>query len=310
MNALSPRERQNIESQSRAALAAMGQRVRALRAGFGMTRKELAAASAVSERYVAEVELGRGNVSVLILRQLAAALRVSPALLLSAADAADDERAALLRWVEQAPAAALPRLRRLLEKSFVADEAARNRRIALIGLRGAGKSTLGRQLARQSRVPFIELDAEIERAAGTPLSEIFLLYGQPGYRRYERECLDRVLSAHPAFVLAAGGSIVSEPATYELLLGRCRTIWLQAAPEEHMARVVAQGDLRPMAGQAQAMNDLKRILAGRKALYARADATLNTAGKTVAQSLKALRTLCHVAAAPAQPVTKAEEMPA
>jgi XRE family transcriptional regulator, aerobic/anaerobic benzoate catabolism transcriptional regulator len=310
MSASAPRERQNMESDSSAVLAAMGRRVRELRAGLGMTRKELAAASAVSERYVAEVELGRGNVSVLILRQLAEALRVSPALLLSVPDIAAGDRRALLRLVEQAPAAALPRLRRMLEKTFIADEAARDRRIALIGLRGAGKSTLGRLLARRAGVPFIELDAEIERAAGTPLSEIFLLYGQPGYRRYERECLERVLSAHPAFVLAAGGSVVTEPSTYELLLQRCRTVWLQARPEEHMARVVEQGDLRPMAGQVQAMNDLKRILASRKALYARADATLNTAGRSVAQSLKALRALCQPVAADAQPATHAEEIPA
>jgi XRE family transcriptional regulator, aerobic/anaerobic benzoate catabolism transcriptional regulator len=292
MNATPPRERQRLESESGSALAAMGQRVRELRTGLGMTRKELAAASAVSERYVAEVELGRGNVSVLILRQLAAALGVSPALLLSVPDAAADERAALVRLVGQVPAAALPRLRDLLEKTFVADEAARKRRIALIGLRGAGKSTLGRQLAKQARVPFIELDLEIERAAGTPLSEIFLLYGQPGYRRYERECLERVFSAHRSFVLAAGGSIVSDPSIYELLLQHCRTVWLQAKPEEHMARVVEQGDMRPIAGQVRAMNDLRRILASREALYARADATLSTAGQTVAQSLKALRALC------------------
>lgn len=310
MIAISPRERHNMESESSSALAAMGQRVRELRAGLGMTRKELAAASAVSERYVAEVELGRGNVSVLILRQLAEALRVNPALLLSVPDAVADDRAALVRLVEQAPAAAMPRLRRLLEKTFVADEAARNRRIALIGLRGAGKSTLGRQFAKQARVPFIELDAEIERAAGTPLSEIFLLYGQPGYRRYERECLERVLSVHPSFVLAAGGSVVTEPSTFEMLLQRCRTVWLQARPKEHMARVVEQGDMRPMAGQVQAMNDLKRILASRKALYARADTTLNTAGQTVAQSLKALRALCQPVAANSQPATRAEEIPA
>ena len=304
------REPENLKSESSTALAAMGHRVRERRGALGMTRKELAAASAVSERYVAEVELGRGNVSVLILRQLAEALRVSPALLLSVPDDAADDRAALVRLVEQTPAAALPRLRRLLEKSFAADEAARNRRIALIGLRGAGKSTLGRLLARQARVPFIELDLEIEQAAGMPLSEIFLLYGQPGYRRHERECLERVLAAHASFVLAAGGSIVSDPATYELLLQRCCTVWLQARPEEHMARVVEQGDMRPMAGQGQAMNDLKRILASRKALYARAETTLNTTGQTVAQSLEALRALFQPAATDSQPATQAEEIPA
>lgn len=269
----------------------MGRSVRDLRARLAMTRRELAAASGVSERYVADVESGRGNVSILILRQLADALGVTPARLLNGPDEAADERDALVRMVEEAPPAALRRLRALIATTFVADESARIRRIALIGLRGAGKSTLGRQLARQRRVPFIELDREIERSAGAPLSEIFLLYGQAGYRRQERGCLERVLAEHPAFVLEAGGSIVSEPVTYELLLQHCRTVWLQAAPEEHMARVIGQGDLRPMAGQAQAMDDLRQILQSRRALYARADATLNTAGQSVAQSLKALRAL-------------------
>jgi XRE family aerobic/anaerobic benzoate catabolism transcriptional regulator len=299
--------RQDRATDAGAVLAVMGHRVRALRSELGMTRRELAASSGVSERYVAEVELGRGNASILILRQLSEALRVSPAQLLSTPDTAADDRRALLRMIERAPAAALPRLRRLLEKTLAADESARNRRVALIGLRGAGKSTLGRQLAKQMRAPFIELDAEIERAAGTPLSEIFLLYGQPGYRRYERECLERVLSTHPSFVLAAGGSMVSEPSTYERLLQCCRTVWLQATPEEHMARVVAQGDLRPIAGQTQAMNDLKRILASRQALYARADAALSTTGQTVAQSLRALRALCPSST---DQIPHAEEIPA
>ena len=274
-----------------AALAAMGQSVRDLRRRLALTRRELAAASGVSERYVADVESGKGNVSILILRQLADALGVTPARLLNGPGAAGDERDALVRMIQEVPPAALRRLRALITSRFVADESARSRRIALIGLRGAGKSTLGRQLARQRRVPFIELDREIERAAGTPLSEIFLLYGQAGYRRQERGCLERVLAEHPAFVLEAGGSIVSEPITYDLLLQHCRTVWLQALPEEHMARVIEQGDLRPMAGQAQAMHDLRRILESRSALYARADATLDTAGQSVAQSLKALRAL-------------------
>ncbi|MEO8134811.1 MAG: helix-turn-helix transcriptional regulator [Betaproteobacteria bacterium] len=273
-------------------LAAIGHSVRGLRARLGMTRKDLASASGVSERYVADVESGRGNVSILILRQLADALGVSPVTLLSAPGDSADERGALVHLIEQMPRAALPRLRRLIETRFAADESARSARVALIGLRGAGKSTLGRQLARHLQVPFVELDREVERAAGAPLSEIFLLYGQPGYRRHERACLERVLASHPAFVLAAGGSIVSEPATYELLLQRCRTVWLQASPEEHMRRVVEQGDLRPMAGQAQGMDDLRRILDSRSALYARADATMSTAGQSVARSFKALRALC------------------
>ena len=163
------------------------------------------------------------------------------------------------------------------------------KRIALIGLRGAGKSTLGAKLARALGAPFIELDREIEREAGTGLSEIFLLYGQAGYRRYERRCLERVLEKNERAVIATGGSIVSEPGTYELLLSACFTVWLKAEPEEHMARVIAQGDTRPMAGNDQAMEDLRRILDGRAVLYGQADATVDTARKTPEQSLSALR---------------------
>jgi XRE family aerobic/anaerobic benzoate catabolism transcriptional regulator len=162
-------------------------------------------------------------------------------------------------------------------------------RVALIGLRGAGKSTLGALLAKDLGVPFVELDREIEREAGTSLSEIFLLYGQQGYRRYERRCLEKLIAERGRCVIATGGSIVSEPATYDLLLSACFTIWLKAAPEEHMARVIAQGDTRPMAGNLEAMDDLRRILDGRAALYARADATVDTAGRSVERSMKDLK---------------------
>jgi XRE family transcriptional regulator, aerobic/anaerobic benzoate catabolism transcriptional regulator len=221
-----------------------------------MTRKILARDSGVSERYLAQLESGQGNTSILLLRQIAGALHVS------------------------------------LER-LVRDEGSgvgrRRRRIALIGLRGAGKSTLGGRLAAALEAPFVELDREVELAAGTSLSEIFLLYGQPGYRRYERRCLERVLDANERLVLATGGSIVSEPGTYDLLLSECFTVWLKAEPEEHMARVVAQGDTRPMAGSREAMNDLRRILAGRAALYGQADVTLDTAGKSIEKTLAELR---------------------
>jgi XRE family aerobic/anaerobic benzoate catabolism transcriptional regulator len=163
------------------------------------------------------------------------------------------------------------------------------KRIALIGLRGAGKSTLGTKLAKALAVPFVELDREIEREAGTSLSEIFLLYGQAGYRRYERRCLERILEKNERAVIATGGSIVSEPGTYELLLSSCFTVWLKAAPEEHMARVIAQGDTRPMAGNDQAMEDLRRILEGRAMLYGQADVVVDTEGKSVEKSLAELR---------------------
>jgi XRE family aerobic/anaerobic benzoate catabolism transcriptional regulator len=165
----------------------------------------------------------------------------------------------------------------------------RGKRIALIGLRGAGKSTLGGRLAKLLDAPFIELDREIEREAGTSLSEIFLLYGQAGYRRYERRSLEKVLGKNQRAVIATGGSIVSEPGTYDLLLSECLTVWLKAEPEEHMARVIAQGDTRPMAGSNEAMDDLRRILAGRVALYGQADVTVDTAGKSIDKSLAELR---------------------
>jgi XRE family aerobic/anaerobic benzoate catabolism transcriptional regulator len=165
----------------------------------------------------------------------------------------------------------------------------RRKRIALIGLRGAGKSTLGAALAAELKVPFIELDREVEREAGTGLSEIFLLYGQQGYRRYERRCLEKALESHERCVIATGGSIVSEPATYDLLLSTCFTVWLKALPEEHMSRVIAQGDTRPMAGNTQAMDDLRRILDSRSMLYSQADATVDTAGRAPKHSLKDLK---------------------
>src|SRR5260370_17959320 len=176
----------------------------------------------------------------------------------------------------------------LLEKFGGVDSTSRLSRIALIGLRGAGKSTLGSLLAQQLGVPFIELDKQIDRASGVTLTTIFDLYGPSGYRRMERQALESILAKHPRFVLATGGSIVSDPANFNRLLGECFTIWLRAKPEEHMARVLAQGDRRPMAHNRQAMRDLHRILWSREALYRQADAVLETTGQTVKDSLQAL----------------------
>ena len=187
------------------------------------------------------------------------------------------------------PPARLGTVREHLLQQFGDSPAQRHQRIALIGLRGAGKSTLGARLAKELDAPFVELDYEIEREAGTSLSEIFLLYGQAGYRRYERRALEKVLERNQRCVIATGGSIVSEPGTYDLLLSTCYTVWLRAEPEEHMARVVAQGDTRPMAGNTEAMDDLRRILAGRAALYRQADSVVDTAGRSVEQSLKELK---------------------
>jgi len=267
----------------------LGEKVREARARRGMTRKLLAQASNVSERYLALLESGRGNISVLLLRQIGAALGVPLEELLRETAERPAELALIEQFLARLPRQRLIRVREHLLREFGEGVTRRRGCIALIGLRGAGKSTLGALLAEELGVPFIELDREIEREAGTSLSEIFLLYGQQGYRRYERRCLEKVLESHDRCVIATGGSIVSEPATYDLLLAACFTVWLKAAPEEHMARVVAQGDTRPMAGNKQAMDDLRHILRSRAGLYSQADATIDTAMRTVKQSLKDLK---------------------
>jgi XRE family aerobic/anaerobic benzoate catabolism transcriptional regulator len=270
-------------------LKALGQRMREVRAQRGMSRKILARDSRVSERYLAQLESGEGNVSVLLLRQIAQALGLPVTDLLREESGQPVELSLILQFLQRLPPARLGAVREQLLQQFGDSPAQRHQRIALIGLRGAGKSTLGARLAKELGVAFVELDHEIEREAGTSLSEIFLLYGQAGYRRYERRALEKVLERNQRCVIATGGSIVSEPGTYDLLLSTCCTVWLRAEPEEHMARVVAQGDTRPMAGNTEAMDDLRRILAGRGALYRQADTVVDTAGRSVEQSLKDLR---------------------
>lgn len=270
-------------------LTALGERVRELRARRGMTRRILAKDSGVSERYLAQLESGTGNATLLILRQVARALNIPLAALVDQGPPPPAELAGALDVLRRLGPDRLAQASALLRRSFGDPLAeAREKRIALIGLRGAGKTTLGAALAERRDVPFIELDREIEREAGVSLATIFDFYGQAGYRRLERSCLERVLAEHPAFVLATGGSIVSEPATFERLLGACYTTWLRAAPGEHMARVVAQGDTRPMAGNGESMNDLQRILDVREPLYRRADATVETSGRSVRESVAAL----------------------
>jgi XRE family aerobic/anaerobic benzoate catabolism transcriptional regulator len=273
-------------------LKRIGERVKNARAQRGMTRKLLARDSNVSERHLAELESGRGNFSVLLLRQVAGALGVSVAGLIREEPdppVALQHAEALLRRL---PPAQLSEAYDLLSKHLADRERAfRRTRIALVGLRGAGKTTLGALLAERLDVPFLELDREIESAAGLSLHVIFELYGQPGFRRLEREALERILAAEERFVLATGGSIVSEPETYEQLLAACYTVWLRASPGDHMDRVVAQGDTRPMAGNREAMADLERILAGREALYSRADAALDTSRHSIDSALTELTSL-------------------
>jgi XRE family aerobic/anaerobic benzoate catabolism transcriptional regulator len=270
-------------------LQALGERVRDARARRGMTRKILARDSGVSERYLAQLESGQGNASVLLLLRVAAALNMSVTEFLQQGAEQPVELALIWQFLQRLPAQKLPLVRSQLLRDYGTAHIERMKRIALIGLRGAGKSTLGSRLAKELEIPFIELDREVEREAGTSLSEIFLLYGQAGYRRYERRCLENVVKNNERAIIATGGSIVSEPGTYDLLLSTCRTVWLKAQPEEHMARVVAQGDTRPMTGNREAMEDLHRILRGRNALYGRADVTIDTAHKSIDQSLQQLR---------------------
>ena len=283
------RAKENASHPERSYLAALGDKLREARAKKGLSRKVLAADSGVSERYLAQLEAGLGNVSILLLRQIASALDLSLIDLLAEDSEEDAELSLTTQFLRKLPRQKLAAVHSQLVRDYGNARNERMKRIALIGLRGAGKSTLGARLAKTLAAPFVELDREIEREAGTSLSEIFLLYGQPGYRRYERRCLKNVLEKNERAVIATGGSIVSEPGTYELLLSSCFTVWLKAAPEEHMARVVAQGDTRPMAGNDQAMEDLRRILETRAMLYRQADVVVDTAGKSVEKSLAELR---------------------
>lgn len=270
-------------------LRILGERIRDLRARRGMTRKALAQDSGVSERYLAQLETGHGNISIILLRQIAQAMGNPLQDLVREEPEQPVELTLLTQFLSRLPPKKLARARNLLIGEFDGKgKINRRRRIALIGLRGAGKSTLGALLAQKRGVPFLELARLIERETGIPISEIFSLYGQAAFRRYERRSLESVIESNEAFVLTPGGGIVSEPATFDLLLSSCHTIWIKASPEEHMARVMAQGDTRPMGDNEEAMLDLQRILAGRAALYNEADAVLETSGKTIDQSLAEL----------------------
>jgi XRE family aerobic/anaerobic benzoate catabolism transcriptional regulator len=272
-------------------LATLGQRVREIRDRRGMARKLVARDAGVSERHLAHLEAGEGNVSIVLLRNIAHALDTSLIELFAPEREDTVEKRLIRRFLERLPQHRLEEVVFRLMRDYGHDEAVRRKRIALVGLRGAGKSTLGARLARDEGVPFIELDREIARDTGMPSSEIFSLYGQTGYRRIEKSTLDRVIREHGRAVLSIGGGVVSEPDTYDALLSNCYTVWVKAQPEEHMARVIAQGDLRPMAGNDEAMENLKRILEAREALYGKADATIDTTNETVEQSYARLRQL-------------------
>jgi len=269
-------------------LRAFGNRLRAERARRGMSRKLLADHAGISERYITQIESGKGNISILLLRQVAAALSLPLARLVED-ESMSPEMTLVRQFLSRLSPPQLSDAHTALNAWFASDATLlRANRIALVGLRGAGKTTLGTALARAQEIPFFELDREIERLAGTSLGVVLEMYGQQAYRRYELQALQELLEHHPRFVLATGGSLVSETATYELLLRHCLTVWIRATPEEHMERVIAQGDRRPMAGSDQAMDDLRRILDERTPLYARADLTLDTTGASEEESIAAL----------------------
>lgn len=234
-------------------LAALGERVRTLRARRGITRKALALAAEVSERHLANLEYGVGNASILVLLQVAGALQCSLGELIGDVNASNCPR------------------------------------VALIGLRGAGKSTLGQMLADDLGFPFLELSREIEKLAGCSVAEIQALYGMNAYRRYERRAIEEAIQLYPEVVIAAPGGLVSDAATFNQLLTHCTTVWLQANAEDHMKRVTAQGDLRPMAASKEAMEDLKGILAGRAPFYGKAKLTLDTSAQPLGPTFLALR---------------------
>lgn len=271
----------------RAFLLRLGERVRKIRNGRGMSRKALAKHSDVSERYLAQLESGTGNCSIVLLRRIAQALSVPVAQLIDDRPDRSIENLLMRQLLDRLSPAQVAEARELLLSRFGGPSSEqRAGRIALIGLRGGGKSTIGKLLAAELEVPFIELDREIERESGMALTELFEMFGQATFRRMERAALEATLEKNPRFVLATGGGLVTEASTFELLLTSCTTVWVRAQPDEHMKRVVEQGDLRPISGSARAMDDLMSILRSREPLYAKADITLDTAGQTPQQSLR------------------------
>lgn len=270
-------------------LTALGERVRTLRARRGMTRRALAQAAQVSERHLANLESG-GNASILVLAQVAGALECSLSELVGDVTTASPEWLLIRDLLVRRDEAALRRARIALSTLFETRGNGRENRIALVGLRGAGKSTLGPLLADDLGLPFVELSREIERIAGCSIAEIHALYGTGAYRRYERRALEETIASHREAVIATPGGMVSDPTTFNLLIAQCFTVWLRARPEDHMQRVAAQGDLRPMAASREAMADLRRILEGRAPFYAKADVAIDTSAAPLEATLHTLRT--------------------
>lgn len=271
-------------------LVALGERVRATRARRGITRKAAAQMAGVSERHWANLEYGDGNVSVLVMLQVAQALQCSMAELVGDFTTRSADWLLIRELLEHRDEASLARARSAIADALgTPAQAGANTRVALMGLRGAGKSTLGQRLADDLGYSFVELSRHIEQFAGCSVAEIQGLYGQNAYRRYERRALEEVIQTYPEAVLAVPGGLVSDQASFNLMLTHCSTVWLQADPEDHMRRVIEQGDMRPMASVSEAMEDLRGILAGRIPFYAKAQIKLNTSDQPLSETFALLR---------------------
>ena len=276
-------------AQTAAFLDAIGREVRKHRAKRGMTRRQLAQASATSERYLAQIESGAGNPSASVMRAIAQALDLPVAALLPEAGSPTTELSTVLDLLIQLPQAELTALTKDIAVRVSARAGAdRARRIALVGLRGAGKSTLGRMLASHLNWPFVELDRRVEDDYGASIPDLIEMAGTATFRRHERDALERVITEHEAAIITTAGGIVSNTETYALLLRHTHAVWIKARPEEHMSRVMAQGDFRPMAQNRQAMADLMAILEARRNDYARVEAEVDTSGDAVEQSFAKL----------------------
>ena len=300
-----PHANPGAEDEKNPFLVALGKRVASLRARRGITRKSLAVAADVSERHLANMEYGVGNASVLVLLQVADALQSSISELVGDVTTSSPEWLMIRELLAQCDEAALQRVRVAVGGLLAAGGALGNlaqaaptgasRRVALIGLRGAGKTTLGRMLADDLGFVFVEMGREIEKFAGCSVAEIQALYGVNAYRRYERRALESAIQTHSQAVIATPGGLVSDAATFNQLLAHCTTVWLQADPPDHMGRVAAQGDMRPMAASTEAMDDLKGILAGRAAFYSKAQFKVNTSAQSLEATFAALRAVVRQA---------------
>jgi XRE family transcriptional regulator, aerobic/anaerobic benzoate catabolism transcriptional regulator len=290
-NTLDTREIRDSTGRADTAFAGeVGRMVRLGRAKHGMSRRQLAQESGTSERYLAQIESGAGNPSVLVMRAIADALEIPLFEMLPQTGGLSAPYARIIDLLGRASPGDLSAIAELIERRIDGAAATdRARRIALVGLRGAGKSTLGKMLAEKLDVPFIELDRLVEQEYGASVPLLIEMSGLATFRRHERACLERVVSENEAAVIATAGGIVSNPETYGLLLRRTHAVWISAQPEEHMSRVMKQGDFRPMARNREAMADLHAILEARRGDYARAEATLDTAGAAVPQSLAKLQ---------------------